>query len=273
MADRIVPAGRLRDSADKPPVSATDNDGAMDNIRIGRACRALRRRRGWRQSDLGARVGCHQSTISRLERGQLGHLSMDLIRRVFAALEARFEGVVTWRGGQLDRLLDERHASIVETAARLLPADGWQHQVEVTFASFGERGSIDLLAVHHATRTVAVLEVKSDIASIEETHRRHDVKVRLARTIVRERFGWDPASVGRILVLPEDRTLRRIVARHEATFGASYPARNREVRAWLKNPQGSIAGLLFVTPMPARHRRRAGGGPQRIRSRAPGAAA
>lgn len=239
----------------------------MDDVRIGRICRQLRRRRGWRQVDLAARVGCHQSTISRLERGHLATLSVGLVRRVFAELEGRFEGTVSWRGGQLDRLLDERHADIVETAAQLLPPDRWQRLVEVTFSQFGERGSIDILAVDHTSRTVAVLEVKSAITSVEETHRRHDVKVRLARRIVRERFGWEPAHLGRILVVPEDRSIRRIVGRHESTFAASYPARTREVRRWLREPHGSIAGLWFVPVKHHRHARHEPGGRERVRAR------
>ena len=137
----------------------------------------------------------------------------------------------------------------------------------MTFSQFGERGSIDLLAVDHARRIVAVLEVKSAIASIEDTHRRHDVKVRLARGIVRERFGWEPAHVGRILVVPEDRSIRRSIERHGSTFAASYPARNREVRRWLRTSHGSIAGLWFVTVKRTRHAGRGVGGNERVRVR------
>jgi len=32
---------------------------------------------------------------------------------VFAAVDAGFDGTVRWRGGELDRLLDERHAALV----------------------------------------------------------------------------------------------------------------------------------------------------------------
>ena len=74
---------------------------------------------------------------------------------------------------------------------------------------YGERGSIDLLAWHEASRTLLVIEFKTELTSIEETLRRHDSKVRLAPGIARERFGWDPAVDARLLVLPEDRTARR----------------------------------------------------------------
>jgi hypothetical protein len=68
------------------------------------------------------------------------------MRRLFGALEARWEPTVSWRGGDLDRLLDARHARVVGIMVALLRRLGWQVEVEVTYSSFGERGSIDILA-------------------------------------------------------------------------------------------------------------------------------
>lgn len=84
---------------------------------------------------------------------------------------------------------------------------------------------------------------------------------------MRDRFGWEPRTVGRILVVPEDRTIRRVVERHSATFAASYPARNREVRRWLREPAGPIAGLWFVTVKHPRAGSRRAGGTERVRVR------
>ncbi|HEY4190087.1 MAG TPA: hypothetical protein VGM28_06685, partial [Candidatus Limnocylindrales bacterium] len=61
---------------------------------------------------------------------------------------------------------------------------------------YGERGSIDILAWHAATRTLLIVEVKTEIASAEEMLRRHDAKVRLGPAIGRERFGIAPGAVG-----------------------------------------------------------------------------
>lgn len=225
----------------------------MDDIRMGRVCRALRRRRGWRQADLAARAGCHQTTISRLERGQVASLTLDIVRRIFGALEGRFEGYVSWRGGELDRLLDARHAALVEATAAVYRRDGWTTHVEVSFSRFGERGSIDVLAVREKQRIVAVNEIKSEITAVEETHRRHDAKVRLARDIVEERFGWRPVAVARVLIVPEDASIRRLVRTHAATFAASYPQGSRDVRRWIREPMGSLAGLWFLSGKPGWH--------------------
>src|SRR5262245_38014521 len=122
----------------------------MEDMRIGSYCRALRRRLGWRQSDLAARVGVHQTTISRIERGQLAGVDVDLLRRVFAALGARFEPDVWWRGGDRDKLLDEEHAEIGESAARVYAGRGFLNVPEVTFQHYADRGSIDLLSLFPA---------------------------------------------------------------------------------------------------------------------------
>jgi hypothetical protein len=89
--------------------------------------------------------------------------------------------------------------------------------------------------------------VKTELTSIEETLRRHDVKVRLAPSIARERFGWDVIAVARVLVLPDDRTIRRQVERHDAILRRAYPLRGIELNRWLQAPSGPASGLLFLS--------------------------
>ena len=217
----------------------------MDDVRVGRLLRALRRRRGLRQLDVAVRAGLAQSTISLIERGHLDRLAIGTLRTVFAVVDARFDGSVIWRGGAIDRLLDERHSLLVGAVARLLQAQGWHVELEVSFAIYGERGSIDLLAFHPTTRTLLVIEVKTELTSVEETLRRHDAKVRLAARIARERFGWRETGTSRLLVVLDGSTARRRVARHDASMRVAYPARSREIRRWLRRPSGSLSGVLF----------------------------
>lgn len=217
----------------------------MDDLRIGRIGRALRHRLGWRQRDLADRIGLSQGEISLFERGRLEGMPIRTVRRILGGVDAELVLVVRWRGGDLDRLLDAAHARLGDDLVRLLEADGWIVAPEVSFSIFGERGSIDLLAWHEQTRTLLVIERKTEIASVEETFRRHDVKVRLARDIARDRLGWSPAVIARLLVLPEHRTLRRQVNDKAHLFGRVYPARNVEVRRWLQRPIGELSGLMF----------------------------
>ena len=136
---------------------------------------------------------------------------------------------------------------------------------EVSFSRYGERGSIDLLSLYPSRRVAVINEIKASITSIEETHRRQDVKVRLCPVIVPERVGWRPSVIGRILIVPESTTIRRTVERHRTVFDASYPARSREIRAWIRDPVGPLAGLWFLSPTRHLRHKRVGGGSKRVR--------
>jgi hypothetical protein len=148
------------------------------------------------------------------------------MRRLFGALDARWESNVSWRGGDLDRFLDARHAHLVGIAVNLLRSLGWQVEVEVTCSSFGERGSIDILAWWPLARIALVVEIKSELASVEATLRKLDEKVRLTiDSIAETRFGERPRAVARLLVLPDTTTERRRVSRADDVLGAALPVR------------------------------------------------
>jgi transcriptional regulator with XRE-family HTH domain len=218
----------------------------MNDVQLGRTLRALRRHLGLRQIDLGERAGVSQQWVSDIERGRAAHVTHGTLRRLFLAVDADAVTFVRWRGGELDRLLDEGHADIVGRIVQLLGRRGWQVLTEVTYSEWGERGSVDVLAWHPATRTVLVVEVKTEVASAEELLRRHDAKVRLAPTLALDRFGERPAAIGRLLVVADSPTNRRRVERLRAVIGTAYPARGRDVRLWLRRPAGSLAGAMFI---------------------------
>jgi hypothetical protein len=101
-----------------------------------------------------------------------------------------------------------------------------------------------------------VIEVKSVVPDLQAMLGAIDRKARIATEVARQR-GWDVRSVSRLLVLPDDRTARRRVERHAATFAAALPGRTIAARRWLATPQGVFAGILFLSDAPqasARHR-------------------
>jgi transcriptional regulator with XRE-family HTH domain len=209
---------------------------AMDDVRIGRRVRAVRQRLGWRQADVAVRARVSQDTVSRIERGLLGALQLRTVRYVLGALEVELGLDVRWRGGDLDRLADEGHAGIVDAVCVVLGRHDWVVLPEVSYAVYGERGSIDVLAWHPVAEVLLVVEVKTALTSLEETLRRHDAKARLAPGIARDRVGERPSAAVRLLVLPADSTSRRHVARHDPVLRAAYPVRGRDAAAWLRAP-------------------------------------
>ena len=220
----------------------------MDDVRIGRLLRALRRRKGWRQVELAGASGLSQQAISLIERGHLASLSIRVLRGAFAAVDARLEGMISWRGGQIDRLLDERHASLVGHVADELVREGWDVHVEITFSEFGERGSIDILALRPASELALVIEIKTELTAIDDTIRRLDVKSRLAAKLVADRFGWRPTAVSRMLVVLDRSTNRRRVAAHEGSLARAFPDRGFTLRRWMEAPTGPVSGLRFMSP-------------------------
>jgi transcriptional regulator with XRE-family HTH domain len=220
----------------------------MDDVRLGARYRVLRHRLGWRQRDVGDRADLSQDVISLVECGHVEDVSVRALRRHARAIGADLHLELRFRGAELDRLVDEGHAALVGAVARRLETLGWETRPKVSFAVFGERGSIDLVAWHAPSATLLVIEVKTEVASLEETLRRHDAKVRLAAGVVRERFGWRPRRVARLLVLPDDSTPRRQVRRRDDVLRVAYPLRGPGLRRWLAAPSGSVAGLAFLAP-------------------------
>src|SRR3954451_5497176 len=218
-----------------------------DDERLGRLLRKLRRERGFTQEQLGAAAHVPVEDIGDIEAGRVGRVRTDRARAVVDALGGRLYLKPWWNGAAADRLLDEEHAAIVEIAAAVFKRRSWRTAIEVTFASFGERGSVDMLGGHELTRTVAVCEIKSAFGSLEETNRSLDVKVRLAPKICEATFGWRPRCVGRLLIVPEGPWIRRVVREHANTMDSLYPERSRAVRAWLSNPDRNLSGLWFLS--------------------------
>ena len=217
----------------------------MDDVRLGTAVRAARIRAGWRQSDVAVKAGVSASLVSLIERGHADQLALGTLRRVAATLEIRLHTVPRWRGGDLDRLIHGGHEALREEVARLVAGlAGWVQAPEVSFAVFGERGVIDILAFHEPTRSLLVIELKTELTSIEDLLVTMDRRMRLAKGIARER-GWMAATVSGWVVIGGSDANRRRVRGHATTLRSAFPAMGHEIRSWLRRPAGRISALSF----------------------------
>ncbi len=239
----------------------------MDDQRVGAVIRAVRRRRGWRQSDLAQRAGVHQAWVSLAERGHLGRLRVDAVRRIGAALDISLPFDPRWRGTDLARLLDEAHAALVESVVGLLCENDWEVLVEYSFNHYGDRGSVDIVGWHAATRTLVIIEVKSRIADVQDLHAAMDRKCRVVPGLLARERGWRALNVGRLLVALDTTTIRRAVSRHAATFDAALPERTSAVRGWLRGPAGPMAGIWFLPPITPRDGKQISTASHRVRPR------
>lgn len=220
---------------------------AMESVKIGRLVRAVRLRLRMRQIDLARRARVSQSMISRLERGLVAQLRMAELDRICTALGIRLEIIGTWRGRDAVTVLDSEHAAIVELLVRELISYGWEVLVEHSFNHFGDRGIVDIVAWHAASRTLLIVEVKTLIVDVQNLLGTFNRKVRVVPEMLAAERGWVARTVGRLLVVRGSHPARAAIGRHAATFATELPASTNAARAWLRDPSGPMAGVMFIT--------------------------
>jgi transcriptional regulator with XRE-family HTH domain len=228
----------------------------MDDQQAGNALRAIRVRKRLRQDDVARMARVSRSVVGRIERGRAASVPLGKVRRVASALDARFDAVVRWRGGDLGRLINVRHAAMHEAMARwFMSMDGWIAEPEVSFSIYGERGVIDILAWHPGRRILLVIELKTEFVDVNELMGSVDRKRRLAAHVARDR-GWDPLAIATWVVLADDRTNRRAFSAHGTVLRAKFPMDGRGIRPWLRMPNGRVDALSFLPSAHAASARR-----------------
>ena len=187
----------------------------MNDFQLGRLLRLRRMRREWRLADVARRAGLSIATVARGEHGSFA--SVKVARQHAAALDVRLEWLTIGRGADVARTLDDEHAAIVEVVAAWLRGRSLEVIPEGSFSIYGERGRIDLLAYDAATRTVYLVEVKTELADVQDLLGTMDVRERLGPRIAADR-GWAPAHVVSVLALADTSHNRAILRAHTATF-------------------------------------------------------
>ena len=125
--------------------------------------------------------------------------------------------------GELERILNADHSALHEALARYIPQlPGWVHAAEVSFAIYGERGVIDILAFHEPTGSLLVIELKTELVSLEDLLSTMDIRMRHAAQIGRER-GWQARSVSAWVVVADSDMNRRRANQHRAALRNSLP--------------------------------------------------
>jgi transcriptional regulator with XRE-family HTH domain len=218
----------------------------MDRVRVGNTFRAIRVELCLRQADVARLAGSSQHTVSDIECGRFGGISVDTYCRVASALDADIQLSPRWRGPKLDRLLDRRHALIQNRIVEILVAAGWVVRTEYSFNRYGDRGSVDILAWLPNVRALLIIEIKTEITDLEETLRVLDMKRRVVPPLAGHELGWSGGALASVLVLPDASAHRTLVERHRALVSGSLPHRTVAVRNWIAAPFGDLGGVWFL---------------------------
>jgi hypothetical protein len=215
-------------------------------------------------------AGVSRWTVARVEQGRLNRVALPSMRAVAGVLDISIELAIRWQGAELDRVASSGHDTLHEAVARLLDErSDWIAVPELSYSIWGERGVIDVVAWNPASRTLLVIELKTEIVEVGRLIAQVDRYRRLALLIARDR-GWSPARVAAWVIVADSRTNRRRLAEHRGVLRSAFPDDGRTARGWLRSPDQAVAVLSFLPDERARHLTRASD--RNRRGRVPGAA-
>jgi transcriptional regulator with XRE-family HTH domain len=236
----------------------------MDDHANGRLFREPRIRLGWPQRDVALKAGISRASYSEMEHGRLGRVPLDKLRKVASVLEVRLRLEPSWRGAAIDIVTSSRHAAMAERVARLLTDAGWLVQPEVSFNHFGERGVVDIVAWHAATQTLLLVEVKTELADVNDLLAVTNRRRRVADTIAQP-FGWRPRTVAQWVAVAASRTNERRAAAHRSLLRSAFPSDGRSVSGFLHEPREPLSALSFLPDSDASSVRRRSSPTLRVR--------
>ena len=169
--------------------------------RIGWLVRDLRKAVGWSQLELAVRANVSQSLVSAIETGRATNVTVETLGRLLEAMGARLviDAVPPFLGDR-ERQRDPAHIQCTNHVVRRLERAGWATATEVEIGGDRSRGWIDVLAYQRATKTLLVIEIKTEIVDLGAIERALGWYEREAWSAAR-RLGWRPGNVVGCLIL------------------------------------------------------------------------
>jgi len=214
---------------------------------IGGTVRDGRLAIGWSKETLAQRSGLSRGMVGRVERGGV-NVTVDTASRLLEALGLVAELSIRRPFITRPRQVDAAHATCVAHVQRRLEAAGWAVRREVEIVHARSHGWIDILAFEPATRTMLVIEVKTEIHDLGRVERTLTWYKRESWAAAR-RLGWRPQRVRPwLLVLATEANDARL-RDNRAAVGQSFPARSMD----MLEPAGTGGGVALIDP---RSRRR-----------------
>ncbi len=188
--------------------------------RLGGEARRSRRRRRQTQAQLAARVGVVQSTISDLERGHGGTLSIDVWQRVFTALDRRL--VLDVSRDAAEEPHDAGHLAIQELVLRLGRAAGYRGTFELPTRSTDPSRSTDVGLRDDRRRLLVLVECWNTFADVGAAVRSSARKLAEAEAAAIAFGAGRPHRVAACWVVRATSRNRQLVARYPEIFGSRF---------------------------------------------------
>lgn len=188
---------------------------------LGDEARASRIRRGSTQRQLAERAGVSQTTISRLERGRGGGLTLDSWQRIFGALGRRL--LVEAARDPVQEPRDAGHLLLQELVLRMGRKAGYLGSFELSLRPSDPTRSSDVGLRDDRRRRLLLIECWNTIGDIGASARSTSRKVAEAEAFAIAVGGERPHRVASCWVVRATERNRRLLARYPEVFTARFP--------------------------------------------------
>lgn len=202
-------------------------------VREGAKVRRARKRRRWTQTELGRRAALAQSTISDLERGKGGSLSVETWQQVAAALALPFD--ISLGKDALDEPADAGHLAIEELVLRVARPAGYVRRFEVPTRPLDPTRSTDVGLRDDTRRRYVQVECWNTFGNINAAVRSSDRKrIEAEASAIAVGYGR-PYTVHQVWVVRATRRNRALVGRYHEIFATRFPGSSKAWVAALTN--------------------------------------
>jgi transcriptional regulator with XRE-family HTH domain len=214
--------------------------------RLGAELRSSRRRRRLTQARLGEIVGVVQSTVSDMELGRGGSLSMDVWQRAFGAMERPL--LLSLGRDAMEDTADGGHLGIQELVLRLGRASGYAGVFELATRPSDPARSTDVGLRDDRRRRLLLVECWNTIGDVGAAVRASDRKRAEAAQLAVALGGERPHEVSSCWVVRATARNQALVARYPLVFEAKFSGSSwRWVQALLTGSRPPDAlGLVWA---------------------------
>jgi len=178
--------------------------GRRVRLELGREIRDARRAAGLSQKVIARATGIHPSTLGRIDRAELGHVSLERYAELLALVGLELAA----RGYPAGPPIRDAGHVVLLTRCRARVGDAWRWLTEVPVGGPGDLRAWDAVIVR---RTVRIgIEAETRLGDVQALLRRIELKCR-------------DSGIGRVLIIASDtRANRAAVVAAAALLGGSF---------------------------------------------------
>ena len=200
------------------------------------------------QSELAIAAGVSRSLVAGIETGRV-NATLDAVMRIGDALGLDLEVV-----GRRPVVVDPRPSGVVHGrcsayVGRRLGRQGWSVRREVEITHGRWHGWIDILAFHPGSRTLVIIEIKTQIEDLGAVERQLGWYERAALDVAAA-IGWRPTAVVSWLLLLQSDEVEAALRRERDLLRVGFAHRARQMREVLAGapPLAKGRGLALIDP-------------------------